>query len=536
MYLKARLPVMVWTKGVRAFTLIASVAAAIGASGQTVDSKMLLNPPKDSWPGFHGDYSGRRHSALTQIKPANVADMTLAWTFQTQQAQGLKATPILVDGVLYFTLPDNVFAIDARTAHLLWHYTAPPNKAFHIGQRGVSILGNRIFYMSSDAHALALDAKTGKILWDVQVADSAKGQWATMSPLVVGNHVVVGASGDFDNLQGFIRALDPETGSTQWNWVATDPVGTRGKTTGGNVWMTGTYDPELNLMFWGTGNPTPVLNGKVRPGDNPNTCSIVALNPDTGKLAWAFQPSPHDTHDWDAAEIPVLADVDWQGTKRKVVMQASRNGYFFVIDRITGKDLVTQPFGPVNWSLGVDKDGRPIPNPEKEPAPDGRLIAPDEGGLTNYRSPSFDPQTGLFIVSSSPSYSVYFSKPADGAYGWSGADYSVWSKGVLEAIDYRTGKIKWSHELGRRAGSGVLTTDSGLTFSGDSNGNFLALETATGKTLWHAASGSQIASTPISYELDGKQVVLMSSGSVMYAWTLPDSKVSGSAANIQASR
>jgi alcohol dehydrogenase (cytochrome c) len=528
---ESKVPVMDCSKGVRTLSFFA-MAACLGAStlavfAQNVDSNMLKNPPKDSWPGFHGDYSGRRHTALTQITPANVDDITLAWTFQTQQAQGLKSTPILVDGILYFTLPDNVFAIDARTAHLIWHYTAPPNHAFHIGQRGVSILGDKLFYMSTDAHALAFDAKTGKILWNVQVADSMKGQWATMAPLVVGNHVIVGASGDFDNLQGFIRALDPETGATQWNWVATDPVGTRGKTTGGNVWMTGTYDPDLNLMYWGTGNPTPVLNGKPRPGDNLYTCSIVALNPDTGKLAWAFQASPHDTHDWDAAEIPVLADVDWQGTRRKVVMQASRNGYFFVIDRTNGQGMVTQPFGPLNWSLGVNKEGHPIPNPEKEPAPDGRLIAPDEGGMTNYRSPSFDPKTGLFIVSASPSYSVYFSKPADGVYGWSGADYGVWGKGVLEAIDYRTGKIKWSHELGRRAGSGVLTTASGITFSGDGEGNFLALETATGKTLWHAGTGSQIASTPISYELDGKQVVLMSSGSVLYAWTLPDSKVVG---------
>lgn len=510
-----------WFKSVRVLSLVA--VCALGASAQSVDSNMLLHPPSDSWPGFHGDYSGRRHSALKQINTANVQNMTISWTFQTGLAQPIKATPILVDGILYFTMPDNVWAIDARTGHQIWHFTAPPNKAFHIGQRGVSILKDKLFYMSSDAHAMALDAKTGKVLWDVVVADSNQGQWATMSPLVVGNHVIVGASGDFDNLQGFIRALDPDTGATQWNWVATSPVGTKGKTTGGNVWMTGTYDPDLNLMYWGTGNPTPVLNGKPRPGDNLYTCSIVALNPDTGKLEWAFQPSPHDTHDWDAAEIPVLADVMFEGQKRKVVMQASRNGYFFVVDRTNGKSLVTNPFGPVNWSLGVDKRGEPIPNPEKEPSPDGRLIAPDEGGMTNYRSPSFDPKTGLFIVSASPSYSVYFSKPADGTYGWAGADYGVWGKGVLEAIDYRTGKIRWSHELGRRAGSGVMTTDGGLTFSGDADGNFLGLDTATGKTLWHAGTGGNIASTPITYELDGKQVVLMSSGGVMYTWILPSS-------------
>ncbi|MDE1177308.1 MAG: acido-empty-quinoprotein group A [Edaphobacter sp.] len=492
------------------------------AVAQQVDANMLLHPPADSWPIYHGDYSGRRNTALVEINQRNVSGMTLAWTFQAQSSQTIKSSPILVDGILYFTLPDNIYAIDARSGHQLWHYTAPPNHAFHIGQRGVSILKDKIYYMSTDAHALCLDAKTGKVLWDVVVGDSNAGNWSTMPPLIVNNHVVVGISGDFDNLQGFIRSLDPETGATQWTWYATLPVGTPKMTTGGNVWMMGTYDPEQNLMFWGTGNPTPVLNGKPRPGDNLYTCSIVALNPETGKLAWAFQPSPHDTHDWDAVETPVLADVDFKGVKHKVLMQASRNGYFFVVDRTTGKALITEPFGPVNWTLGVDKDGRPIPNPAKEPAPDGRLIAPDEGGMTNYRAPSFDPKTGLFIVSASPSYSVYFAKPADGTYGWAGADYGVWNKGVLEAIDYRTGKIRWEHDLGRRAGSGVLTTASGLTFSGDGEGNFLGLETATGRTLWHAGTGANIASSPISYQLDGHQVILMSSGSVLYAFRLPE--------------
>ena len=510
-------------KTVGALVIAASMVACVQhASAQNVDAAMLKNPPKDSWPGYHGDYSGRRHSSLTQITPANVNTITMKWAFQTQLNGGLKATPILVDGILYFTMPDNIWAIDARSGHQLWRYTAPPNKAFHIGQRGVSIYKDKIYYMSSDAHLLALDAKKGKVLWDKVVADSSKGQWATMSPLIVGNHVLVGASGDFDNLQGFLRAIDTETGETQWNWFATQPVGTPKMTTGGNIWMTGTYDPEQNLVFYGTGNPTPVLNGKGRMGDNLYTCSIVAINPDTGKLAWAFQPSPHDTHDWDAVETPVLVDAMFEGKQRKMLMQTSRNGYFFVLDRTTGKSLLTTTFGPVNWTLGVDKEGRPIPNPAKEPTPDGRLIAPDEGGMTNYRSPSFDPKTGLFIVSASPSYSIYFSKPADGTYGWAGADYGLWSKGVLEAIDYTTGKIRWSHELGQRSGAGVLTTASGLTFSGDGAGNYFALATATGKTLWHAGSGSQIASSPITYELDGQQVVLLSSGGVLSAWGLPE--------------
>ena len=287
------------------------------------------------------------------------------------------------------------------------------------------------------------------------------------------------------------------------------------------TWITGTYDPELNLLYWGTGNPTPVLNGDVRPGDDAYTCSIVALNPDTGKLVWGFVVSPHDTHDWDAVEIPVLVDANFHGKPRKMLMQTSRNGFFFVLDRATGKSLLTVPYGPVNWNIGIDKQGRPIPNPDKEPKPDGRLLAPDEGGLTNFRSPSFDARTGLFIVNASPSYGIYFTKPADGAYGWAGGDYGLWGKSLIEAIDYQTGKIRWSHELGDGSGAGVLTTDSGLTFTGDSDGNLLALATSNGKTLWHAGTGGSIESSCITYELDGRQYVLSSSGGVLFAWALP---------------
>ncbi|MCU1234994.1 MAG: Glucose dehydrogenase, PQQ-dependent [Candidatus Solibacter sp.] len=370
---------------------------------------------------------------------------------------------------------------------------------------------------------IALNAKDGTVRWNVAVADAGRGYWTTMSPLIIRNHILVGVSGDFDNLTGFLKSLDPETGKTQWRWDSTPPAGTPGATTGGMTWITGTYDPETDTVFWGTGNPTPVLNGPVRPGNNEDTCSIVAIDPNTGKKKWAFQPSPHDTHDWDAVEIPVLVDADFHGVPRKMLMQASRNGYFFVLDRTSGENLLTSTFGPVNWASGLDKKGQPIPNPAKEPAPDGRLVAPDEGGLTNYRSPSFDPKTGLFIVSAHPSYGIYFNKPADGAFGWAGADYGVWGKGVLEAIDYQTGKIKWTHELGPNgSGAGVLTTDAGLIFTGDGHGNMLVLRTSDGKTLWHAGLGQSMQSSPITYELDGRQYVLAGAGGVLFAWALPE--------------
>jgi alcohol dehydrogenase (cytochrome c) len=511
------------SKGLYRFA--AGALLAIGLRGTVVaqgaDEPTLLHPPTDSWPGYHGDYSGRRHTSLTQITPQNVKNLTLAWAFQTEQAAPIKSSPLLVDGILYFTLPENIWALDARSGHQVWHYTHPRSPGEHIGHRGVAMYKQYLFFVTPDAHLVSLNAKDGTVRWNVQIADASKGYWTSMAPLVVGNHVLVGVSGDFDNLAGFIRSVEPETGATQWQWNSTPPAGTPNLTTGGMTWMTGTYDPDLHLVYWGTGNPTPVLNGTTRPGDDLYTCSIVALNPDDGKLAWAFQPSPHDTHDWDAVETPVLVDADFHGEPKKMLMQTSRNGYFFVLDRTNGKSLLTVPYGPVNWTLGVDKDGRPIPNPEKEPAPDGRLIAPDEGGLTNYRSPSFDTKNGLFVVDAHPSWSLYFAKPADGVYGWAGADYGVWGKGVIEAIDYQTGKIRWNHELGPESGAGVLTTDSGLTFTGDGHGNFLALDSSDGKTLWHAGSGSHIVSSPTSYELDGRQYVLTSSGGVLFAWALP---------------
>jgi alcohol dehydrogenase (cytochrome c) len=506
----------------RTFFLPAALLATALLEAQGLDPAALLRPPTDSWPQYHGDYSGRRHSPLTQITPQNVDRLTLAWLFQTGKSDTIKASPLMVNGILYFSVPDNVWAVDARSGHQIWHFTYPPNKGLHIGHRGVSMYKDSLFFLTPDAHLLCLNAKDGSVRWKVVIADAAKGYWTTMAPLIVGNHVLVGVSGDFDNLTGFLRSIDPETGQTQWQWDSTPPPGTPNQPTGGMTWMTGTYDPELHLVYWGTGNPTPVLTASTRPGDDLYTCSIVALNPDTGKLVWAFQPSPHDTHDWDAVEMPVLVDGDFNGKPRKLLLQSSRNGYFFVLDRTNGKSLLTKPFGPVNWSKGVDEQGRPVPNPDKEPARDGRLIAPNEGGMTNYRSPSFDPATGLFLVTAQPSYGIYFAKPADGTFGWAGADYGVYSKGVLDAIDYRTGKIRWCDELGEgHTGSGVLTTQSGLAFTGDGEGNFIAVRTQDGKILWHAGSGGHIESSPITYDLDGRQYVVTSSGGVLFAWALP---------------
>jgi len=478
------------------------------------------------WPTYHGDYTGMRHSPLTQITPGNVHTLTLAWTFQSNQNQSIKATPIVVDGIVYVSAPDNLWAVDARTGRQVWRYRYQENQAFHIGHRGVAVFGDSVFLTTPDAHLLALDIRDGSVRWNVEIADAARGYWSTNAPLLIRDHLIVGVSGDFDNVPGILKSFDPQTGALQWTFYSTPPVGTpdsiSGGATGGQMWMTGTYDPELNLLFVGTGNPTPVLNGHARPGDNPWTCSIVALNPDTGELVWGFQVSPHDTHDWDASEVPVLVDADFAGEPRKLLLQASRNGYFFVLDRATGKNLLTKPFARVNWASGIDVDGRPIPDPDKEPARDGRLVSPDEGGATNYRSPSFDPDTGLLIVSAADAYSLYFFKDEHGDYGWAGADYSVYNHGYLRAIDYRTGDIRWEHDLFGGAGSaGVLTTATGVTFSGDSVNNALALRTRDGATLWRAGIG-RVGNSPISYELDGRQYVLLAGGSGLYAFALPE--------------
>ena len=265
-------------------TLLAVCASAL-AGAQEYDPSWQLKPPTDSWPGYHGDYSGRRHSPLTQITPENVDNLGLAWSFQTGESGQLKCSPLMVNGILYITMPDNVWAVDARTGHQLWHYRYPANKGFHIGHRGVSMYKEWLFYTTPDAHLICFNAKDGTVRWNVVIADSQKGYWMTMSPMVIRNHVMVGVSGDFDNLSGFLKAIDPETGKTQWSWDSTPPAGTPDATTGGMTWMTGTYDPELNLLYWGTGNPTPVLNGKVRPGDNLYTCSIVGFQSGYGQIA-----------------------------------------------------------------------------------------------------------------------------------------------------------------------------------------------------------------------------------------------------------
>ena len=504
------------------------------AGAQGLDPSLLLKPPTTTWPTYNGEYSGRRYSTLSQINKTNVSSLTLAWAFQTH-ADALKSTPLEVNGILYFTVPDNVWAIDARNGHLIWHYNRPSH-GDHVGHRGVAMYKDRIYFGTPDAHLICLNARSGKEIWNVEIADVRFGYYVSVAPLVVKDKLIIGTSDDQADVPHFIEAIDPENGKVLWRFDTLPKAGTPEAGTwpdsealthgGGPAWLTGTYDPDLNLIYWGTGNPHPVLAGVVRKGANLYTCSIVALNPDTGKLAWYFQPSPHDTHDWDAVETPVLFDAEFGGKMRKLLAQASRNGYFFLLDRSTGEHLLTAPFVSTDWAKGVDDRGQPIPDPAKEPQPDGSFVAAADEGATNWMAPSFDPETKLFYVNAEEGFMLYYlalnaAKKAEGHQG--GSATSLWSRARLVAIDYRTGKVRWSREEGEGEGHpGILTTAGHLLFTGDVSGNLLALDPENGDTLWHVSVGGNLGSSPMTYELDGRQYVVTGVDSVLYAWTLPE--------------
>jgi acido-empty-quinoprotein group A len=520
----------------------AALFAGLSAA-QSVDPKLLVKPPTDAWPTYNGDYSGKRFSPLTQIDSSNVAGLTLAWFYRittvgAQRGVGnpeIKSTPLMVNGILYFTIPDHVWALDARTGEELWHYDWEDKGGHLVGNRGVGMYGDWLYFMTPDCWFLSLNAKNGKERWRQKIADEKMQYFCTSAPLVVKNHVMVGMGGDAMDVPGYLEARDPETGELQWRWNTTPRKGEPGAETwpnpeamehgGGMPWMSGTYDPDLNLLYWGTGNPNPVFAGQGRQGANLWTASIVALNADTGKLVWYHQPSPHDTHDWDNTETPVLFDATVNGQPRKLLAQAARNGIFTVLDRTNGQDLVTKGFVGVNWMKGVDAKGQPIPDPAKEPKVDGSLINIPGGGGTNWPPPSFDPETGLFYVNAKQGYSVtYLTDDDPKPQGYGGGGGGGFSESVLEAIDYRSGNIAWKHvyPTGGFGNSfpGILTTAGKLLFSGDAAGNLLADDPATGRTLWHLRLGSGVSNGPSTFMLDGRQYLIAGAGDTLWAFRL----------------
>jgi alcohol dehydrogenase (cytochrome c) len=527
-------------------------------SAQMLDPALLAKPATDSWPTYNGDYSGRRFSTLTQINQKNVKQLALGWIFRVKVGptpgaitggegpmpdgpptdpgvSTIKATPLMVNGVLYFSTPDNAWAIDAHSGREIWHYFWKTKGGIHIGNRGMGMYGNWLFFETPDNYVVSLDARTGKERWHTEIADVKQEYFSTPAPIVVGNHVLVGTGGDSLDVPGFLESHDPETGAIQWKWWS-EPLkkGDPGWETwpdeyamrhgGGMTWAPGTYDPELHLYYLGTGNPNPVLTGKSRKGDNLYTCSIVALNVDTGKLAWYFQPSPHDTHDWDAAQTPVLIDGEIDGKPRKLLAQANRNGYFFLLDRTNGKSVTTAPMiETMNWSKGISASGQPIPDAGKEATIEGVLVSPNTGGATNWPPPSFDPETGLFYVGTSQTFSMFYLTDTDPhPEGWGAAEREAGFFGAyLNAIDYKTGKIVWKHRYLTGWGPvGILTTAGKLLFTGDSSQNLIAFDPANGDILWHAGLADSLSNGPITYLLDKQQYVIAGAGDSLYAFTL----------------
>jgi alcohol dehydrogenase (cytochrome c) len=498
-------------------------------------------PPTNSWPTYNGDYSGRRYSPLTKINASNIDSLSLSWVFRAAEGdreQGgggngapvIKGTPLQVNGVIYVTAPDNVWALDAHNGRQLWHYGWKTKGGWHIGNRGAAVLGNNLYFETPDCNLVSLNIRDGRELWHKEICDLDQFYYGSVAPVVVKNHVIVGVSGDDLDIPGYIESHDPETGALQWRWYShPNPGDPEAKSWpsveammhgGGMTWVPGTYDPELNLYYFGTGNPQPVIAGKGRKGDNLYTECIIALNPDTGKLAWYFQPSPHDTHDWDAVQTPVLIDDEIGGQKRKLLAQASRNGWFFLLDRTNGKSIVSSEYVKTNWASGVDAKGQPVPNPAKQPQRDGALVSPNQSGAANWPPPSFSPDTGLFYVSASRAFSVYYLYADDDKpEGWGGNDRGGFNESMVQAIDYKTGKVAWSHKWPGGGGrTGLLSTAGGLLFAGDGSSNFVALDPKTGAPLWHAGLHTSVSNGPITYELDGIQYVVVGAGDSLYAF------------------
>jgi len=536
---------------------ICSVALPIALLAQAPDGSRAAKYP-EAWPTHYGDYSGRRYSPLTQINATNVKTLSLAWIHRATAEEGengggeyrtgdpyywggpqtnmtIKATPLMVDGVLYFAAPDHAYAIDARTGRAIWHYFWRTRGGIHIGNRGVGMYGNSLFFETPDCYLVSLDAATGKERWHKEIADVRQQYFCTPAPIVVGRHVIVGIGGDSLDVQGYMESREPETGELQWRWYTTpQKMGDPGSETwpdeysmthgGGMTWLPPTYDPELNLLYLPTGNPNPVFSPRSRKGDNLYTCALVALNPDTGKIAWYFQTSPHDTHDWDSAQVPVLIDGQIDGRPRKLVAQAARNGYYFLIDRTNGKSISTVPYVDfMNWSLGVNAKGQPINNPAKDATVDGVLVSP--GSATNWPPPSFSPKTGLLYVGTAQSYGLQYLTDTDerpegyggGAVGGGGGGGR---ESFIKALDYRTGKVRWRHALTEGGAMGLLTTAGDLLFGGDGSGNFVAYDPSTGDPVWHAGLGANPSNAPITFMLDGRQFLVVGAGDSLYAFAL----------------
>jgi alcohol dehydrogenase (cytochrome c) len=508
-----------------------------------------------NWLTYSGTYSSQRYSTLRQITPANVKTLDQRWIFQAESLEKFETTPLVVDGIMYITqAPSDAVALDAKTGRVFWVYRYYPSRDVKpccgSVNHGLAILGDTLFLATLDAHLLALDAKSGRPIWNVKVANATAGYAMTLAPLVVKDKVIVGVAGGEYGIRGFVAAYDAHTGREAWRFNVIPGPGERGHESwdgnawehgGGSIWMTGSYDPDSNLTYWGTGNPGPDWNPAQRAGDNLYTDSVVALDADTGKLRWFFQFTPNDPYDYDSVQVPVLVDSTWNGAPRKLMMWANRNGFFYVLDRGSGQFLAGYPFVRVNWASGLDAAGRPVQTPQ----PDGAPTYPGVQGATNWYSPSYSPRTGLFYISAWEDYGSVFvketqtyeegrrfvggrpSSPIPGGQNVPSlrrGPINVWTDaaghGAVIAIDPASGEKKWKFPMTDVTDSGILTTASDLLFSGGREGYFHALDARTGALLWKASLGGQIAAGPMTYLVDGKQYVAIAAGHSLFAFAL----------------
>jgi alcohol dehydrogenase (cytochrome c) len=500
----------------------------------------LVNSAKEpqNWLTYSGDYAGRRFSTLDQINSGNAHSLVAKWVYQTAATGKLETTPLVVDGILYATAQDDrAFALDARTGRPIWMFQHPVPSDIrpccgHVN-RGVAALGTKVFLATLDAHVIALDSKTGNVVWDIVSADYKTGYSFTLAPLVVKNLVIVGVSGGEYGIRGFIDAYDADTGQRKWRFDTVPGPGEPGhdsweadswKIGGAPAWMTGTYDPATNQLFWPTGNPSPSNRGEGRAGDNLYSNTLLALDPDTGKLNWYFQFTKHDEHDWDATQVPILIDAPGQ----HLIAQANRNGFFYILDRTTGKLLHSDAYAHITWSDSKDSAGRPAPNAQSSPTLEGRTVCPGALGSTNWMSPSFSPSTGLVYVTAREQCDIFSTapQPYEAGHAYYGSAYFPSDKaepywGALRALDPPSGKVKWEFRHLSPTWSGVLSTAGGLVFTGDAEGNFIALDAAVGKPLWHFQMGGAVYASPMTYSVDGKQQVAIAAGSAIYAFGLP---------------
>jgi len=512
--------------------------------GLTFDQ--ILHPKPGDWPTYHGDIGGNRHSSLTQINASNVNTLAIKWIFPIDHFT-LQVTPVVVDGVMYVTGPNQVFALDARSGRTIWHYgrarssdiTGDSAKGTN---RGVAVLGDRVFLVTDNAHVLALHRVTGQLLWDVPMADEgAQGNYGnTSAPLVVNDLVIAGVSGGDMGIRGYISAYKVSTGERVWRFYTVPKPGEPNSETwkgrnlpetkgGGATWMSGTYDAETRTLFWGVGNPYPSMNGDERQGDNLYSASVVALNPDSGNLKWYYQFTPHDTHDWDGQQTPLVINRVYRGKERKLLVQANRNGFLYVFDRTNGELLMAEKFvDRLNWASGIGKDGRPILIPGADPTSEGTKACPSVLGASNWMSVSYSDATRLFYVQSLEACGIYVKPP-----GWNAKQIDLEpGQKFLRAIDLETGKRVWEVPQIGPADSwgGVLSSAGGVVFYGEDSGAFAAVDAKTGKDLWHVQTNASKAlgdghswrASPMTYLAGGKQYVAIAAGPNILCFGLPD--------------